>query len=222
MAVAYPLPWDRPLAEKVRNDLSGRYYLWGVITASGHPHMNIYANRKSMAAEEAGSPRTFREEDYTDYYNENLLAPFIHNGPIGAQPIPNPSTNRFGDKIKLVGHRISSQEVAPGGEVEVDLYWQATEPITTNYFVSLQALNLETTGKAGQRDGEPGCNRFQTSTWTPGDTIFDRYFVPVDKNAAPGQYTLVAKMYNDQGTLPVTSADGTVSDWAVLSTLTVK
>jgi hypothetical protein len=81
---------------------------------------------------------------------------------------------------------------------------------------------LETTGKAGQRDGEPGCNRFPTTTWVPGDTIFDRYFVPIGDEVEPGEYTLYVKMYNEQGTLMVTDSNGVVSDGAALTKITVR
>ena len=53
-------------------------------------------------------------------------------------------------------------------------------------------------------------------------TIFDRYVVPIDANAAPGQYTLLVKMYNDQGALPVKNEDGSASDGAIMGTVTVQ
>jgi 4-amino-4-deoxy-L-arabinose transferase-like glycosyltransferase len=223
LLVPYPLPVDRPLMEQKRQELADRFYLWGVVTSNDHPHMEIYARRDRVAAEQAGAPRTLREEDFVEFYNENLLAPFTRNGPLGAQPIPNPSAFRYGDHIQLVGHSVGSVEAARGGEVELHLYWTTDAPISENYYVSVQLINLQTTAKAGQRDGEPGCNRFQTSTWVPGDVIFDRYFVPVEEEVEPGDYALFVKMYNEQGTLMVTEmATGAVSDGAILTTITVR
>jgi hypothetical protein len=141
---------------------------------------------------------------------------------LGSQPIPNPSHIRYGEQIVLVGHDVAGVEVARGGEVELTLYWRASAPVAEDYFVSVQAINLQTTGKAGQRDGEPGCNRFPTSTWVAGDILFDRYFVPIAEDVEPGPYALFVKMYNDAGTLPVVDESGTVSDGAVLTTITVK
>ena len=152
----------------------------------------------------------------------NLLAPFTRDGPLGAQPIPNPSNYRYGEHIHLVGYSVDRQEVTRGGEVEMHLYWRADAPIPDAYFVSIQAINLQTTGKAGPRDGEPGCNRFPTTTWVPGDTIFDRYFVPIADDAEPGEYTLLVKMYNDQGALSVTNGNDEASDGAILTTITVR
>jgi hypothetical protein len=221
MLVPYPLPIDRPLMEKKRHELAHNYYLWGIVTSNDQPHMEIYARRDRVAAEQEGSPRMLAEEDFVAYYNEHLLAPFTRNGPLGAQPIPNPSNYRYGETITLVGHDVASQEVMRGGEVELRLYWRATAPVAADYFVSVQAINLQTTGKAGQRDGEPGCNRFPTTTWVVGDTIFDRYFVPIAEDVEPGEYTLFVKMYNEAGTLPVTGSNGVVSDGAILTTITV-
>jgi hypothetical protein len=222
LLVPYPLTADRPLVEQKRQELAKRYYLWGFVTSNDYPHMEIYARRDRVAAEEEGSPRLLREEDFVDYYNQNLLAPFTRDGPLGAQPIPNPANTRFGEHIALVGHEVVEQTVARGGEIELHLYWRAGAPIPEPYFVSVQAINLTTTGKAGQRDGEPGCNRFPTTTWVPGDTIFDRYFVPIAEDVAPGDYTIYVKMYNDSGSLPVTDGNGAVSDGAILTTVTVQ
>jgi hypothetical protein len=222
LLVPYPLPVDRPLVAEQRDDLDSRFYLWGVVTSNDDPHMEIYARRDRVAAEQEGSPRIIREEEFVEFYNANLLAPFTRNGPLGAQTIPNSSDFRFGDQIHLVGHEVANREVMRGGEVELTLYWRADAPVEENYFVSVQAINLQTTGKAGQRDGEPGCNRFPTSTWVAGDIIFDRYFVPVEDDVEPGEYALLVKMYNDAGTLPVDTGDGAVSDGAILTTITVR
>ena len=222
LLVPYPLPVDRPLVEQKRQELAGSYYLWGIVTSNDYPHMEIYARRDRLAAEQAGSPRTIRSEDFVDFYNANLVAPFTRNGPLGAQPIPNPSAIRYGEHIHLVGHDVTTQEVQRGGEVELKLYWRADGEVLQDYFVSVQLINLATTGKAGQRDGEPGCNRFPTSTWVAGDTIFDRYFVPVAEDVEPGEYALFVKMYSDEGTLPVVMGEDAPSDGAILTTIMVR
>ncbi|MCC6454927.1 MAG: glycosyltransferase family 39 protein [Caldilineaceae bacterium] len=221
LLVPYPLPVDRPLVDEKRAQLAEKYYLWGTVSANERPHMEIYARRDRMAAEQEGSPRIFREEETSAFFDANLLAPFTHNGPLGDQPIPNPTNYRYGEHLYLVGHSVANQEVARGGEIELQLYWRADAPISADYFVSVQAINLQTTGKAGQRDGEPGCNRFPTTTWVPGDTIFDRYHVPIDEDAPPGEYMIYVKMYNEEGALPVTDEHGVVSDGALLTTITV-
>src|SRR5690606_13813221 len=100
----YPLPQDPPRVADPRADLARRVGPWGVAPSSDHAHPEIFAQRDRVAAEMEGSPRIFREEDFVDFYYENLLDPFTRNGPLGSQPIPNPSTHRFGEQIYLVGH----------------------------------------------------------------------------------------------------------------------
>lgn len=227
LLVPYPLPVDRPIVDEKRRQLADDYYLWGTVTAHAQPHMEIYARKDTLAAEQAASPRTIREEDYTALFNTQLLTPFTRNGPLGAQPIPNPTGYRFGEHIALLGYSIDKTLVAPNGELEVVLYWNTNQALATNYFVSLQVIDLRDAHKVGQRDGEPGCNRFPTTTWVPGDRIYDRYHVPIDPVARPGDYSLFVTLYavdaaNGQQTpLPVTQADGQTVGGAVLGTVTV-
>ncbi|HXF60764.1 MAG TPA: glycosyltransferase family 39 protein, partial [Caldilineaceae bacterium] len=122
LLVQYPLPVDRPLVDEKRRQLADKYYHWGTVTANDQPHLEIYARRDRVAAEQAGAPRLFRDEEYTPYFNARLLAPFTRNGPLGAQPIPTPTDVRFGDAIQLLGYRVDRVEVAAGGELEVTLY----------------------------------------------------------------------------------------------------
>jgi hypothetical protein len=222
LLVPYPLPVDRPLVDEKRAQLSDNYYLWGTVTANEQPHMEIYARRDRAAQGMDGAPRTLREEDYTDHFNAHLLEPFTRNGPLGSQPIPNPTSYRYGDSIQLLGYDIDRTEVTPGGELEVTLYWNTSAPLPTNYFVSLQVIDLPDGRKAGQRDGEPGCNRFPTTTWVPGDRIYDRYHVPIAPDAQPGNYTLYTIMYSpESGPLTVTDAAGQQSGGVALGTITV-
>lgn len=225
--VPYPLPVDRPIVDEKRRQLTDDYYLWGTVTANDQPHMEIYARKDTLAAEQTPSPRIIREEGYTDFFNSQLLTPFTRNGPLGAQSIPNPTGYRFGANVALLGYRIDKAQVAPNGELEVVLYWHTDQPLDTNYFVSIQVIDLRDAHKVGQRDGEPGCNRFPTTTWVPGDRIYDRYHVPIDPAARPGDYSLFVTVYavdatdGHQTPLPVTQTDGQVVSGAILGTVTV-
>lgn len=80
LLVPYPLSVDRPLVAQRRRALADSFYLWGVLTANGHPHMEIYARRDRLAAERDDAPRTIRAEEFVDFYNANLLDPFTPNG----------------------------------------------------------------------------------------------------------------------------------------------
>jgi hypothetical protein len=189
--------------------------------------MEIYTRRDAVDLQAGTPPYEFRSEEYVDYFNRQLLAPFTRNGPLGAQPIPNPTAIGFGDQISLIGYQVDRAMVAAGGELEVALYWSTAAPLDTDYFVSIQIIDLGDATKAGQRDGEPGCNRFPTTTWVPGDRIYDRYHVPINVAARPGDYSIYVTMYSvddagAQQVLPVTQADGTVTSGAILGTVTVQ
>src|SRR5690606_22605441 len=136
--------------------------------AHEQPHMEVYARKDMLSAVRAASPGVIQVEDYTAFLNQQLLSPFTRHGPLGAQPIPTPTGYRFGDNIALLGYSIDQVQVAPNGELEVVLYWHTDQPLDTNYFVSIQVIDLRDAHKVGQRDGEPGCNRFPTTTWVPG------------------------------------------------------
>lgn len=226
LLVPYPLPVDRPIVDEQRRQLQETHYLWGVVTTNEQPHLEIYAHKERLPAEQTATPRIIREEEFTDFYNSQRLAPFTRNGPLGTQPVPNPTGYRFDNHIGLLGYNIDVAEVKPGGELEVELYWQTEQPLTVNYDVSIQIIDLTDARKAGQRDGEPGCNRYPTTLWTPGDRIYDRYHVPIAPDAQPGTYSIYVTLYEvgadgSQTLLPVTQADGQAVSGAVLGTVTV-
>ena len=229
LLVPYPLPYDRPIVAEQRRQLAADYYLWGIVNSNAQPHMEIYARRDQLAIEDTGTPRSFAEESYTPYFNTRLLAPFTPNGPLGVQAVPNPTNFHFGaqGEIALLGYTVDRNWVASGDEVEVTLYWQTAVPLDHDYYVSIQVIDLSDAHKVGQRDGEPGCNRFPTSLWVPGDRLFDRYYVPIDAAARSGDYRLYVTMYQmddltgPQIALPVTDPSGQPVPGASLTTITV-
>ena len=94
--------------------------------------------------------------------------------------------------------------------MSLTLYWQATAPVPAAYSVFTQVIDRADDYKAGQRDGEPGCNLFPTDAWQPGDIIADRYYIPLAADARPGTYTMLIGMYDREADvrLPITTPDG--------------
>ncbi len=226
LLVPYPLPVDRAVVDQQRRALDDKYTLWGTVTTNSQPHMEIYIRSDTAEAQGDRPPYEFRSEEYIDYFNQQMLAPFTRNGPLGAQPIPNPTAIRFGDQISLIGYQVDRTTVAAGGELEVVLYWSTAAPLDTDYFVSIQIIDLSDATKAGQRDGKPGCNRFPTTTWVPGDRIYDRYHVPISSEARPGRYSIYVTMYGmaadgSQTTLPIILQNGESVGGAVIGEVDV-
>ncbi len=100
-----------------------------------------------------------------------------------------------------------------GEYIKVALQWQALRVPSTNYSVSVQLLAAD--GQlAGQIDRWPVNGTRPTAAWQPGESVIDRYALPVEGLAA-GDYTLWLVLY-DGATLerlPVQAAgDSATSD----------
>lgn len=192
----------------VRADLAAQgYRLFGEALVNGQPRLAIYT-----LDEPPPIPWRFPVEEYVARFDRDLSGPiFETNGPVGK---PQPATAvdfRFGEHIRLVGYTLRGQDNVPGGTVALTLYWQATAPVPFPYRVTTQVIDRSDAYKAGQQDGEPGCNLFPTSTWQPGDVIVDRYTIRLADDARPGTYTLLIGLYDpdgDVGRPGVFTADG--------------
>ena len=167
------------------------YQLFGTVLVNEQPRMRIY-----KIDDEPVTPQTFRIEDYEDRFDNELSGPiFEKNGPSAAPDIQHEFYLRFGEAIQLLGYSLDRTEVVPGEGVLLTLYWQADQAVDVDYSVFTQIIDMTDNHKAGQRDGEPVCNNLPTSRWLTGDTIIDRYYIPIFPNAPPGPYTLLVGMY---------------------------
>jgi hypothetical protein len=114
----------------------------------------------------------------------------------GAQPIvPQKVDAELGQAIRLLGYRLAQDAVSPGDSVVLTLYWQAEQPIESDYtiFVHLQGPDG---GLVAQQDNPPVRGTRPTSLWAPGALIEDPYEIQVPAGAAFGRYTLSAGMYD--------------------------
>lgn len=131
------------------------------------------------------------------------LSPAIHC--IDAQqPI------HWGKSINLLAHCQPAEEAAlAGGEAALlGLRWQATEPLSTTYKVTVQLLD-ERNQVIAQRDSVPGGGSRPTNEWEPGAVIVDNHSVVVPLGTPPGVYRMIVALYdaNTGVRLPVAGED---------------
>ena len=182
------------------------YKLFGTVLVNGQPRLRIYKMSQTPL-----KPKVFNSDAYEQRFDQTLSGPlFERNGPTADPAIQHPLDLRFGDAIHLRGYRLDQTHAVAKGGVELTLYWQATQPLDKGYSVFTQIIDMQDFHKAGQRDGEPGCNEYPTNFWRPGDVMVDRYYIPIFPDAKAGDYTLLIGMYDGHtgDRLPVTASDG--------------
>ena len=108
--------------------------------------------------------------------------------------IPHPVHFNLANQVALVGYDLARNEVRAGEELVLTLYWQAMTPLSHDYTVFTQMLDLDNQ-KVGQRDSQPRGGDYPTSLWDAGEVVSDVYVIPVSPDATSGGYRLVVGMY---------------------------
>lgn len=116
-----------------------------------------------------------------------VLAPFLIIQPAYALPenlsasagdsIPSPVDIRYGDKLLLLGSRITPHAVDPRGALQVDLYWRVLAPMDVDYSLNISALD-ENFRVVGSRNSYPGHGTLPTTLMHTGQTFHDTYWLP--------------------------------------------
>jgi 4-amino-4-deoxy-L-arabinose transferase-like glycosyltransferase len=119
---------------------------------------------------------------------------------------------------RLVGFDLSATDVAPGGQIDLTLHWQATE--TTGDRLSIFVHLLDAQGAfLAQADDEPGDGALPTASWLPGEYLADPHVLTVRPDAPAGPASLVVGLYDPRSGQRVSwlDADGQpVGDQLVL------
>jgi hypothetical protein len=106
-------------------------------------------------------------------------------------PLPRMAPARFIGGIELLAHDVSITQ----NLVEVTLFWRADAPQTDSLTVFTQILDPD--GQLiASHDGLPLDGTAPTNTWPVGEMQVDRHLIELPSNLKPGDYTLVAGLYN--------------------------
>jgi hypothetical protein len=100
----------------------------------------------------------------------------------------------FGHQVNLLGYDLSSAIVASGQTLDLTLYWQVRQPLTTNYSALTQLVDDQQHLYAGQDNLHPG--NLPTSRWESWGFVQDVHTIRVPPGTPPGDYFLVTGLYD--------------------------
>ncbi|MFN8456213.1 MAG: glycosyltransferase family 39 protein [Anaerolineae bacterium] len=106
----------------------------------------------------------------------------------------HPLAANLNGQIRLRGYTLTPQPPLPGQPLRLTLFWQALAAIDTDYTVFLHLRN-EADQTVAQIDFTPARS---TSSWWVGDTPADSKELILPPDLPPGQYRLLAGLYNPQ------------------------
>ncbi|MCS6801394.1 MAG: DUF2079 domain-containing protein [Chloroflexota bacterium] len=100
-----------------------------------------------------------------------------------------------GGGVQLAGISPLPAELTAGGELTLDLYWRADQRLERDYVVFLHLVGPE--GQlVSQRDGPPASGLRPTTSWQAREIIADRRTLPLPRDLPPGDYQLLAGLYD--------------------------
>jgi uncharacterized membrane protein len=134
----------------------------------------------------------------------------------------NKALARFG-RLALIEATSPATTVAPGGQIPVELLWQATEAPGEPLVVVTQLLDAAGNVAAGL-EAQPLDGRYPMQNWAAGELVRDRHTLALPADLKPGAYRLIVGVYRaaDRGRLETrVGLFGTSDHWQV-TTVQVK
>ncbi|MEM7113885.1 MAG: hypothetical protein AAF614_15725 [Chloroflexota bacterium] len=112
---------------------------------------------------------------------------------VDLQPIegeaPNPISVNFEEELELVGYEVTPRRTVAGETVQLDLYWRAKRPLTTNYTFFAQLVSEDTTRWASQDLPD------NTATWSPDAVEKVTFSLTLRDDTPPNLYPIILGAY---------------------------
>lgn len=182
VAPVYPLPVnDNPQAdvERILSEYE-RIYVVAYGTAEQDPDGTIFDTLNSEAFQIS--------DDWVDSVRLLRYAP-----PATFDDVQTVNIS-VGEDITLLSVAVPDDTLAPNDALQLQLIWQAENPIEERYKVFVQLLDSDGV-LALQRDSEPAGGVALTTTWEVGQTITDNHAIAIPADMTDGEYTLIIGMY---------------------------
>jgi 4-amino-4-deoxy-L-arabinose transferase-like glycosyltransferase len=183
-------------------EIGTSYYLWGEILVGGESKLKLY--RRGLPSLVA--PVVFHAElkGHASRFDARTT-------PAAATLAPRadymPAGHTLDEAVRLLGYKLDATDAHPGGSIDLVLYWEALQPMETNY----QVFNhLYDSRMWGQQDGTPGCGLQPTVFWEPGHIVRDEHTISIAPTAPAGDIPLLVGMYDliTQERLPIRDPKG--------------
>jgi hypothetical protein len=107
--------------------------------------------------------------------------------------IPYPLDYRLEDGIRLRGLALATPAAAPGGRIQLTLFWQAEEQPAGLYTAFVHLIGPDGSNVA-QDDRWPAYT--PSNTWAAGQVIVDEYAISLPEDAPAGQYQIGVGLYD--------------------------
>lgn len=123
-------------------------------------------------------------------------------------PLEHSVGAKMGEAITLLGYEANQRPLTGAARLKLTLYWQADQPIPTDYTVFVQMLGPTGT-VIGQHDAQPINNSWPTTNWQAGEVVADPHQIEFP-TTQPGDYRLIVGLYEASTgqRLPVFQPDG--------------
>ncbi len=120
--------------------------------------------------------------------------------------------------MSLVGYRLPNRSISPGEEIELTLYWRASQPLPEDYSLSVHLLRHNSPESIAQSDDLHAGGSVPATAWFPGVVIRRTvYFNAPRSLPTPGTYDLMVRVWygpwpfmrpwEDTTGLPITQSD---------------
>ncbi len=100
----------------------------------------------------------------------------------------------FGDQIRLLGYSLAPTTAPSGQNFKLTAYWQAQQPLATDYSALAQLVDADGHLYAGQDNLHPG--GLPTGQWQPWGFVQDDHTIPAPPGLPPGDYFVAVGLYH--------------------------
>jgi hypothetical protein len=127
---------------------------------------------------------------------------------------PNATQVNFHNEVELLGYELSLRRAQPGETADLTLFWRARRPLTADYTLFAQVVNLQDTTRWASRDMAP--LEVRTSTWAPGEVQTTTLSLTLAEETPPDIYPVILGLYTVTADgrfdrLQVVAADGRIT-----------